>query len=143
MLCPRPGDRAGMMPFENFADWRRFMLESTLPDAIPTVVRTKFERVQKQYVIARLDIDLMLAGGTVAPTTLELASKDRFGQEVQNERGEINSRRSDEYMVETDGLTDQNIPMVHKFSARIVVNLYETKACRAQSRTFGPAGIAS
>jgi hypothetical protein len=52
MLCPRPGDRVGMAPFDNFADWQQFVLEFTLPDAIPAVVRTKFERVQKQYIIA-------------------------------------------------------------------------------------------
>ena len=127
----------GLMPFDTFVDWQRFVLQFTLPDAIPQIVTRKFERALKLYILAWVDIDLMNAGELVALTTLELALKDRYGDTVRDQRGNISFARLLQYIVEGDGLTDALLPMATRNGWAIVGNLYETDDARKMRKGTG------
>ncbi|MBO9708082.1 MAG: hypothetical protein J7521_07710 [Caulobacter sp.] len=55
-------------------------LDPTLP--IPGVVRAKYRRAQRLYLLAWMDGDVLLAGEMIAFTALELALNDQIGPQV-------------------------------------------------------------
>ena len=131
---PMPGDLGGQVSFSTFAEWRSFVLAFSPRRTIPEVVGRKFERAQKLHVLVWLDFDLIKAGELVAMTALELALTDRYaGAETQRRRKLVARKAENEkrkisksekwwteyvsfadllkYMVERDGLTEEQIPM--------------------------------
>ncbi|MCW3476267.1 hypothetical protein [Limobrevibacterium gyesilva] len=108
---PMPGNLGGLLKFATFAEWRDFVLQFGLRDGIPDIVKAKFDRAHKLHVLAWVDPDLLKAGEQVALTTLELALKDRYGHKVRDKRGNIRFANALRYMVESDGLTDDQVPM--------------------------------
>jgi hypothetical protein len=119
---PVSGNLGGYRQFSTITEWREFILDLCLPEAIPEVVSGKFLRAQKLYFLAWIDFDVIKAGELMALTALELALKDRYG----NKR----LARLLEHMVKKDGLKDEKIPMFKNYGGSIVTNLYETDASR-------------
>ena len=131
---PMPGNPSSFPSFSTFAEWRAFVLQFGLHPALPLVVSAKFERAQKLYILTWIDFDLIKAGELIALTALELALTDRYaGKELDRRRKIITKRAEDEkrkvsegqkwwaenasfadllkYMVNHDGLTEEQIPL--------------------------------
>lgn len=130
---PVPGG-ISEVEFSTFAAWRGFVLDLGLRRAAPDIVAAKFERAQKLYILAWLDFDLVKAGELVALTALELALTDRYAGEETARRTELVARKAKrenrapskkerwwtgytsfadllKFMVERDGLSDDEVPM--------------------------------
>ena len=128
LYWPSPGKPAGFLEFTDPGEWRAFVERLSLDPLIPDMVRLKYERAQKLYLLGWIDADLIKAGELVALTALELALNDRYGSAVKpisRKRIDPSSqeaimaplpRRSFKallrHMVEGDGLTDDQIPMI-------------------------------
>lgn len=124
LLLPWPvsGNPAGFRKFSTITEWREFILDLGLHEAIPEIVAGKFRRAQKLYFLGWIDFDVIKAGELMALTALELALKDRYGKKMLPALLK--------HMVEEDGLTDEKIPMFRKYGGSIVANLHETDASR-------------
>lgn len=130
LLLPWPssGTPGGFLQFDTADQWRAFIAGLGLDPLIPLIVRAKYARAQKLYLLGWIDLDLVKAGELVALTALELALNDRYGGEVKpipRKRVDPSSpgalmapppRRSFnallKHMVAKDGLTDDQIPMI-------------------------------
>jgi len=119
---PVSGNVGGFRQFSTITEWREFILELGLHEAIPEVVSGKFLRAQKLYFLAWLDFDVIKAGELMALTALELALGDRYGKK--------RLAALLHHMVEKDGLNDEKLPMFKKYGGNIVANLNETDASR-------------
>jgi hypothetical protein len=130
---PMPGYPASFPSFATFASWREFVLQFSLHPTLPLTVSGKFERAQKLYILTWIDFDLIKAGELIALTALELALTDRYaGKEIGRRRKLIIKKAEEKkkvpkgekwwaenpsfadllkYMVDHDGLTDDQIPM--------------------------------
>ena len=124
----------GAVAFATFAEWRDFVLGFGLRRAAPEIVAAKFERAQKLYILAWLDFDLIKAGELVALTALESALMDRYAGAETARRTKLVAKKAErekralskkekwwvgyttfadllKFMVERDGLSDDQIPM--------------------------------
>jgi hypothetical protein len=140
------GDIGGQVSFATFGEWRSFVLELSPRRAIPEIVVRKFERAQKLHILAWLDFDLIKAGELVGMTALELALTDRHANAETQRRRKLVARKAEtenrniskgekswtehvsfadllKYMVESDGLTEEQVPM--------------NKRCGAPSKVIG------
>jgi len=128
LVWPRPGNPVAMLEFGDVADWHGFVETLSLDPRIPDIVRLKYERAQKLFLLSWLDLDLLKGAELVALTALELALKDRYGAIVPP----IRTKKVDpsspaammaaaprhsfkallRHMVEGDQLTDAQIPMI-------------------------------
>ena len=125
------------MSFSTLDEWQKFIDGLSLKAGVVEIVALKFRRAQKIYFLGWIDADLIKAGELVALTALELALKDRYGARMKRSGGKSSLRDLLKYMVDSDGLTDDQIPMYKKCSGSIVANLYETDAARkARKGTF-------
>ena len=79
---PVSGNLGGSRIFSTLSEWREFILNLRLHEAIPKVVSCKFLRAQKLYFLAWADFDVIKAGELMALTALELALKDRYGKKM-------------------------------------------------------------
>ena len=91
----------GFVQFDTADQWRAFVAGLGLDPLIPQIVRAKYARAQKLYLLGWIDLDLVKAGELVALTALELAVRDRYG-------GARSGKRKDfalllRHMVEVDG----------------------------------------
>ena len=119
---PIPGNPGGFISFANFAEWQAFVLRLGLPDDVPQVLSHKFERAQKQYLLAWIDRDFIKAGELAALIALEYAVKDRYGHKAPkpNKKKKMSDLKVEtapfadllKFMVEHDGLTNERIPMI-------------------------------
>lgn len=136
IMWPRPGNPGPVyLNFSDLADWRCFIQEFNLDPLVPRAMWEKYHRAQKLYYLGWIDGDCIKAGELAALVALELALIDRYGAPGQAERprhgGPPMLASLITYMVEEDGLTDDQLPIFHKYGGgRIVRNLYETKADR-------------
>jgi hypothetical protein len=112
IVWPMPGNPAGLIAFSTFSDWLGFMRRLGLLRMTPDIVRLKFERAQKLYLLAWLEFDLIKAGELVALTALELALMDRYGDKLSKKKRSFSDLLR--YMVVQDGLTDAKIPMIQR-----------------------------
>lgn len=142
LFWPAPGNPAALWRFESAGEWQSFIEDLSLDPRIPAIVRLKFERAQKLYVLGWLDIDLIKAGELVALTALELALKDRLGalvEPIRTKRPDPASpagmmtgppRRSFKrllaHLVEKEGLTDAQIPMIARCGGTAIGQLIGT-----------------
>lgn len=131
---PMPGRPDSFPAFGSFKEWRAFVLHFSLPSSVPLTVGAKFESAQKLYVLTWVDFDLIKAGELMALTALELAVTDRYaGKEAARRRdaavkkavqakGTMSKRKERQienvsfadllkYMVDHDGLTDEQIAL--------------------------------
>jgi hypothetical protein len=127
---PMPRNMGGQASVPTFAEWRSFVLELIPRRTIPEIVLRKFERAQKLHVLAWLDFDLIKAGELVGMTALELARTDRYAHAEKQRRRKLVARKAEtkdreiskgekswaerdllKHMVESDGLTEEQVPM--------------------------------
>jgi hypothetical protein len=137
---PMPGNIGGLVSFATFGQWRSFVLGLSPRRTIPEVVLRKFERAQKLHILAWVDFDLMKAGELVGMTALELALTDRYANPEKQRRRKLVARKAEtenrniskgekswaervffadllKYMVESDGLTEEQVPMNERCGA--------------------------
>lgn len=117
---PIPGNPVGFVNFGSFPEWRDFILRLGLRSGIPQILAAKFERAQKLHLLAWIDFDLIKAGELVALTTLELALNDRYGNKVKGKPGRLPFARLLAHMPQSDGLTDQKVPLVRRCGGTVV-----------------------
>jgi hypothetical protein len=128
LIWPVPGNPVAFWHFNTPDEWRAFVTTLSLDPRIPDIVRLKFERAQKLFLLGWIDTDLIKGAELVALTTLELALKDRFGHVVPRLATKKVDPSSPEammaqpirysfkallkHLVEKEGLTDAQIPMI-------------------------------
>jgi hypothetical protein len=112
IVWPVPGNPAGVIECSTFSDWHGFVRRLGLQQVTPDIVRLKFERAQKLYLLAWLDFDLIKAGELAALISLELGLMDRYGDKLSKRKKSFANLLR--YMVDQDGLTDAQIPMIQR-----------------------------
>lgn len=110
LAWPTPGNPGGFLQFEKAADWRRFVEGLGIDTRIPDIVRAKFARAQTLYMLGWVDFSVVKAGELAALIALELTVMDRYGARIP--KGKRSFATLLKYMVDSDGLTDVQIPMV-------------------------------
>jgi hypothetical protein len=132
LMWPRPGNPGPVyLTFSDLAKWRVFIAEFDLDPLVPQMMWEKYRRAQKLYYLGWIDGDCIKAGELAALVALELALIDRYGASDQAKRPRNGGRPMlaslITYMVEEDGLTDDQLPIFHRYGGgSIIRNLYET-----------------
>ncbi|WP_022962630.1 hypothetical protein [Halopseudomonas pelagia] len=111
LLIPWPvqGNPSGFIRFDHAEQWRSFIVNLGLDLRIPLVVRKKYARAQKLYLLGWIDADLIKAGELVALTALELTLVDRYGGYFKkNDRNFAGLLR---HLATGDDLDDAQIPL--------------------------------
>jgi hypothetical protein len=126
---------AGSSSFSRLDQWRRFIEEFNLNSLVPQVIWNKYGRAQRLYYLGWIDYDAIKAGELAALVVLELALINQYGRAGQAERPRNKDRPMlaalIAYMVEKDGLTDDQLPIFQKYGGGAIVrNLYETSEQR-------------
>lgn len=161
---PTRDRRAGLVHFEKYADWEKFLLDFSLPPGMPGVVNDAFDRARKVYLLSWVDFDLAVVGEGAALTALELAVRNRYlsievarrqaklAEKVRREKRVATFRENEQtkdvpfafllkMMVEVDGLTDDKIPLVQKSGGSVVGRLTgETGPTLAEMRNIRAHG---
>lgn len=133
LAWPTPGNPGGFLQFEKAVDWRRFVEGLGIDARIPDVVRAKFARAQTLYMLGWVDFGVVKAGELAALIALELAVMDRYGARIS--KGKRSFATLLEYMVDSDGLTDAQIPMVMRCGGTAIGQLTgETRPILAERR---------
>lgn len=136
---PEAGAPGGLVTFESAQIWREVVTDLSLSPFVPDIVRLKYSRAQKLYLLGWIDIDLIKAGELVALTALELAVTDRYGHLYPKSRRILSVLLR--HMVEGDGLTDASIPMVVRCNGTAIGQLTgETEPTLAQRRNRAAHG---
>lgn len=130
---PLPGDPGGFIEIAKADDWRALVGGLGIDPRIPDIVRAKFHRAQTLYLVGWLDLGLVKAVELAALIALELAVMDRYGGKVSK------SKRSFavllKYMVDSDGLTDAQIPMIVRCGGKAIGQLTgDTRPTLAERR---------
>ncbi len=112
LAWPTPGNPGGFVRFEKAVDWRDFVDNLGIDARIPDIVRAKFSRAQTLYILGWIDFGVVKAGELAALIALELALMDRYGARISKSKRSFAALLK--YMVEADGLTDAQIPMVKR-----------------------------
>jgi len=115
---PSPAGPVTLIRFDVADQWRAFIERLELDERIPQVVRAKYARAQRLYVLGWIDADLVKAGELAALITLELAVKDRYGDQLPPRKRSFAALLK--HMVEVDCLTDQQIPMIARYGGTAV-----------------------
>ncbi|MDF0490591.1 hypothetical protein PX554_20880 [Sphingomonas sp. H39-1-10] len=142
LFWPAKNTPLAQLQFDTIENWHSFVDAMSLNPLVPDVVRLKFQRALKLYYLAWIDGDLIKAGELVALTALELALNDRYGRQVPGRPrkklkpgqapglGDAPPQRSFaallKHMVDGDGLTDTEIPMIVRCGGTAVGQLIGT-----------------
>lgn len=118
---PLPGNPGGFIEIAKADDWRALVNDLGVDPRIPDIVRAKFKRAQTLYLLGWLDLGLVKAAELAALIALELAVMDRYGGKVS--KGKRGFAALLKYMVESDGLTDAQIPMIVRCGGNAVGQL--------------------
>ena len=110
LAWPTQGNAGGFVRFEKAADWRAFVDSLGIDTRIPEIVRAKYARAQTLYLLGWVDFGVVKAGELAALIALELAVMDRYGERIPRRKRSFAALLK--YMVDSDGLTDAQIPMV-------------------------------
>lgn len=133
LVWPMPGNPGGFVRFEKATDWRRFVEGLGVDTRIPDVVRAKFARAQTLYMLGWVDFSVVKAGELAALIALELAVMDRYGGRIS--KGKRSFAALLKYIVDSDGLTDAQIPVVARCGGTAVGQLTgETRPTLAERR---------
>ncbi|WP_158898749.1 hypothetical protein [Burkholderia sp. L27(2015)] len=149
---PVPGNMGGFIQFERADQWHMFVRSFDIDCRVPDPIRLKYARAQKLYLLGWIDADLIKVGELIALSALELATRDCYGQRLQESLEKKRARKPSkpvkankpleikfadllEYMVIGDGLTDAQMPMVARYGGSVVGQLTgATKPTLAQRR---------
>lgn len=107
---PTQGNAGGFIQFEKAAEWRAFVDSLSIDTRIPEIVRAKYARAQTLYLLGWVDFSVVKAGELAALIALELAMMDRYGGRISKNKRSFAALLK--HMVDSDGLTDAQIPMV-------------------------------
>ncbi|KAB1089607.1 hypothetical protein F4V91_24485 [Neorhizobium galegae] len=133
LAWPTPGNPGGFLRFEKADDWRHFVEGLGIDKRIPDIVREKFARAQTLYMLGWVDFSVVKAGELAALIALELAVMDRYGGRIS--KGKRSFATLLKYMVDSDGLTDAQIPMVMRCGGTAIGQLTgETRPTLAERR---------
>ena len=110
LAWPTQGNSGGFISFEKATDWSAFVESLAIDARIPEIVRAKFARAQTLYLLGWVDFSVLKAGELAALIALELALMDRYGGQVTKSKRRFATLLK--FMVESDGLTDDRIPIV-------------------------------
>jgi len=110
LAWPTQGNAGGFIRFEKAADWRAFVQSLGIDARIPEIVRAKFARAQTLLLLGWVDLSVVKAGELAALIALELALMDRYGGRISKSKRSFAALLK--YMVDSDGLTDAQIPMI-------------------------------
>ena len=126
LIIPWPtyGNPNGLIQFDQQEEWRAFIAGLDIDPRIPDIVRVKYIRAQKLYLLGWIDVDLIKAGELVALTTLELALTDRYGARFKTRNRTFAALLK--HLVEVDGLTDEQMPMVARYGGTVIGQLLGT-----------------
>lgn len=123
---PSPGNPGGFLAFTAASTWRSFVGSLGTDPRIPDIIQAKFSRAQTLYLLGWVDFGLIKAGELTALIALELAVMDRYSDALPKSRRNFAALLR--YMVEEDGLTDPQIPMIAKCGGTAIGQLIgETK----------------
>lgn len=113
-------------------EWRAFMLSMNLNSRIHRPTLEKYERAQNFYYMGWVYYDFIKGGELAALVALELALIDCYSFKLGTPKMERppSLHRLLRYMVEDDGLTDDQIPIVRRCGGSVIANLYEPEADR-------------
>lgn len=133
LAWPTSDNPGGVLQFEKADDWRHFVEELGIDTRIPDIVRAKFARAQTLYLLGWVEFGVMKAGELAALIALELAVMDRYCARIS--KGKRNFATLLKYMVDSDGLTDAQIPMVRRCGGTAIGQLTgETRPTLAERR---------
>lgn len=110
LVWPTQGNMGGIVSFEKVADWRTFVDSLAINARIPEIVQAKYARAQTMYLLGWVDFSVLKAGELAALIALELALMDRYGGQITKSKRSFAALLK--FMVESDGLTDDRIPMI-------------------------------
>lgn len=110
LAWPTQGNAGGFIQFDKAAEWRAFVDSLGIDTRIPEIVRAKYARAQTLYLLGWVDFSVVKAGELAALIALELAMMDRYGDRLWKNKRSFAALLK--YMVDVDGLTDAQIPMV-------------------------------
>jgi hypothetical protein len=110
LAWPTQGNAGGFISFEKVTDWRAFVESLAIDARIPEIVRARYARAQTLYLLGWVDFSVWKAGELAALIALELALMDRYGGQITKRKRSFAALLK--FMVESDGLTDDRIPMV-------------------------------
>lgn len=117
-LVDNPG---GFIEITKAEDWRALVGSLDVDPRIPDIVRAKYERAQTLYLLGWIDCELIKAAELAALIALELAVMDRYGDKISKRKRGFAALLK--YMVEVDGLTDAQIPMIVRCGGRAMGQL--------------------
>ena len=133
LAWPTQGNAGGFIQFEKAAEWRAFVDSLDIDTRIPEIVRAKYARAQTLYLLGWVDFSVVKAGELAALIALELAMMDRYGGRISKSKRSFAALLK--YMVDSDGLTDAQIPMVVRCGGSAVGQLIgETHPTLAERR---------
>lgn len=133
LAWPTLGNPGGFLRFEKAADWRDFVESLGIDRRIPDIVRAKFARAQTLYMLGWIDFSVVKAGELAALIALELAVMDRYGRRISKSKRSFATLLT--YMVDSDGLTDAQIPMLMRCGGTAIGQLTgETRPTLAERR---------
>ena len=139
LAWPTQGNAGGFISFEKFADWHAFVESLAIDARIPGIVRAKYARAQILYLLGWVNFSVVKAGELAALIALELALMERYGGRIsKNKRSFATMLRC---MVEDDGLTDAQIPMVVRCGGsavgQLIGDVHPTLADRRNAMAHG------
>ncbi|AIT82742.1 hypothetical protein [Novosphingobium pentaromativorans] len=130
---PLPGDPGGFIEVAKADDWRALVGSLGIDPRIPDIVRAKFHRAHTLYLVGWLDLGLVKAAELAALIALELAVMDRYGGKVSKSKRSFAALLK--YMVDSDGLTDAQIPMIVRCGGKAIGQLTgDTRPTLAERR---------
>lgn len=133
LAWPSDGQAGGLLQFDTPEQWRSFIESLAIHPTIPTILAAKFARAQTLYLLGWIDLGLVKAGELAALIALELALTDRYGGQFRPRKPSFTALLK--HMVEADGLTDADIPMVMRCRGTAVGQLTgATKPTLAERR---------
>ncbi|WP_225199240.1 hypothetical protein [Gluconobacter oxydans] len=124
LVWPVPGNPAALVQFAHAAEWRQFIDDLAIEARIPEIVQAKFARAQTLYLLGWIDISLVKAGELAALIALELALMDRYGGLIVKRKRSFATLLA--HMVEVDGLTDADLPVIVRCGGSAIGHLTGT-----------------
>lgn len=109
---PSPAGPAGLVTFHHADQWRAAINDLSLDAEVPQIVHAKYTLAQRLYLLGWIDLGLLKIGELAALVALELALRDRYG------KGRFAYLLK--HMVQGDGLTDAQIPMIVRWGGTAV-----------------------
>jgi len=118
LIGPSAEGPASLLVFHSAGDWAAHLAKIDIDPRIPLIVKAKFERARRLYLMAWVDADLIKAGELAALVALELALKDRVGAKVAAKNRSFAGMLK--HLVEVEGLTDDKIPVIVQYGGTAV-----------------------